>query len=62
MSEVYLKKANKNPETGTSETREIVEKMLSDIENGGEEVATKYSKSPTELSKSRAEIEVGNAS
>ncbi len=44
MSEVYLKKANKNPETGTSETREIVEKMLSDIENGGEEVATKYSK------------------
>ena len=44
MSELYLKKANKNPETGTSETREIVEKMLSDIENGGEEVATKYSK------------------
>ncbi len=44
MSEVYLKKANKNPETGTSETREIVEKMLSDIENGGEEVAKKYSK------------------
>ena len=26
MSEIYIKKAVKNPETGTSETRAIVEK------------------------------------
>ncbi len=43
MSELYLKKAKKTPETGTSETRQIVEKMLADIESGGEEVAKKYS-------------------
>ena len=43
MSEIYLKKAKKTPETGTSETRQIVEKMLADIESGGEEVAKKYS-------------------
>ena len=34
MSEVYLKKAKKTPETGTSETRKIVERMLSEIEIG----------------------------
>ena len=44
MSEVYLKKANKNPETGTSETREIVEKMLAEIEVGREGTARKYAK------------------
>ena len=44
MSEVYLKKANKNPETGTSETREIVEKMLAKIEVGREGTARKYAK------------------
>ncbi len=43
MSELYLKKAKKTPETGTSETRQIVEKMLTDIESGREEVAKKYS-------------------
>ncbi len=43
MSELYLKKAKKTPETGTSETRQIVEKMLADIESGREEVAKKYS-------------------
>ena len=43
MSEIYLKKAKKTPETGTSETRQIVEKMLADIESGREEVAKKYS-------------------
>ncbi len=43
MSEIYLKKAKKTPETGTSETRQIVEKMLTDIESGREEVAKKYS-------------------
>ena len=44
MSEVYLKKANKNPETGTTETREIVEKMLTEIEAGRENTARKYAK------------------
>ena len=44
MSEVYLKKANKNPETGTSETRKIVEKMLTEIEVGREDTARKYAK------------------
>ena len=44
MSELYLKKANKNPETGTKETREIVEKMLDEIESGGEEIVKKYAK------------------
>ena len=42
MSEVYLKKANKTPETGTSETRKIVERMLSEIEIGKETIAKKY--------------------
>ena len=42
MPEIYLKKANKTPETGTSETRKIVERMLSEIENGKEEIAKKY--------------------
>ena len=44
MSEVYLKKANKNPETGTSETREIVDKMLNEIEVGREDTAKTYAK------------------
>ena len=42
MSEVYLKKAKKTPETGTSETRKIVERMLSEIEIGNETIAKKY--------------------
>ena len=42
MSEVYLKKAEKTPETGTSETRKIVERMLSEIEIGKETIAKKY--------------------
>ena len=42
MSEVYLKKAKKTPETGTSETRKIVERMLSEIEIGKETIAKKY--------------------
>ena len=42
MSGVYLKKANKNPETGTSETIEIVEKILAEIEAGKEDAARKY--------------------
>ena len=44
MSEVYLKKANKNPETGTSETRKTVERMLAEIEVGREGTARKYAK------------------
>ena len=42
MSEVYLKKANKTPETGTSETRKIVQRMLGEIEIGKETIAKKY--------------------
>lgn len=42
MSEVYLKKASKTPETGTSETRKIVERMLTEIENGKESIVKKY--------------------
>ena len=38
MPEIYLKKANKTPETGTSETRKIVERMLSEIENGKDQI------------------------
>mgnify|MGYP001226236591 CR=1 FL=1 len=44
MPEIYIKKATKNPETGTSETRAIVEKMLQEIELGGESIAAKYAK------------------
>lgn len=42
MAISYLKKATKNPATGEDETRKIVSEMLSEIENGGEEVAKAY--------------------
>ena len=42
MAITYIKKAEKNPATGEDETREIVSKMLAEIENGGEDVARAY--------------------
>ena len=36
MSVIYLKKAAKTPETETEAAREVVAKMLADIETGGE--------------------------
>ena len=42
MATTYLKKAEKSPATGEDETREIVSKMLAEIEAGGEEAARAY--------------------
>ncbi len=44
MAIKFLKKAEKNPQTGSLETRKIVENMLNELENGKEEVALKYAK------------------
>ena len=44
MTVVYLKKASKTPATGTDETRKIVTEMLSNIEQGGEAEALRYSR------------------
>lgn len=43
MAITYLKKAERNPETGTEETRQTVSEILGNIGRGGEEVALKYS-------------------
>jgi sulfopropanediol 3-dehydrogenase len=42
MTVEYLKKASKTPATGTDETRKIVNKMLANIEQGGEAEALRY--------------------
>ena len=42
MTVTYLKKAQKTPQTGTDETRQIVADMLAKIEAGGEDVALAY--------------------
>ena len=42
MTITYLKKAEKTPQTGSDETRNIVAEMLAKIEAGGEEVALAY--------------------
>ena len=42
MTITYLKKAEKTPQTGSDETRNIVADMLAKIEIGGEEVALSY--------------------
>ena len=42
MAITYLKKADKTPQTGSDETRNIVADMLAKIEAGGEEVALAY--------------------
>ncbi len=42
MAITYVKKAEKNPSTGEDETRNIVSKMLAEIETGGDEVARDY--------------------
>ena len=39
MAVTYLKRADKNPQTGTDETREIVQAMLAKIEAGGEDLS-----------------------
>jgi sulfopropanediol 3-dehydrogenase len=44
MSINYLKKATKTPETDEAETRKIVNEMLNDIKQGGEEAVRKYAK------------------
>ena len=44
MTVTYLKRAEKTPQTGTDETRKIVETMLAKIEAGGEEAAITYGK------------------
>lgn len=42
MTITYLKKAEKTPQTGSEETRQIVSDMLAKIEAGGEEAALSY--------------------
>ncbi|NQU60629.1 MAG: histidinol dehydrogenase [Rhodospirillales bacterium] len=42
MAIKYLKKAEKNPATGETETREVVSRMLDEIEKGGEAKAREY--------------------
>jgi len=42
MAVTYLKKAEKTPQTGTDETRRIVEAMLAKIESEGESAAITY--------------------
>ena len=42
MAVTYLKRADKTPQTGTDETREIVQAMLAKIEVGGEDAAIAY--------------------
>ena len=44
MAITYLKKAEKTPQTGTDETRRIVETMLARIESEGEAAAIAYGK------------------
>lgn len=44
MAVQYLKKATKNATTGEDNTREIVAKMLTEIEAGGEERCAEYAK------------------
>ena len=42
MAVTYLKRADKTPQTGTDETREIVQAMLAKIEAGGEDAVIAY--------------------
>jgi sulfopropanediol 3-dehydrogenase len=42
MSVIYLKKAAKTPETESEAAREVVAKMLADIETGGEQAVRDY--------------------
>ena len=44
MAVTYLKRAEKTPQTGTNETRQIVQTMLAKIEAGGEDAAITYGK------------------
>lgn len=56
MAVTYLKKAAKTSATGEGETRALVQKMLEEIEQGGESVAARYGR---ELDKWDGEILVG---
>lgn len=56
MAVTYLKKAAKTSATGEGETRALVQKMLEEIEKGGEDVAARYGR---ELDKWDDEILVG---
>ena len=42
MTITYLKKADKTPQTGTEETRQIVSEILAKIESGGETAALEF--------------------
>lgn len=42
MTITYLKRAEKTPQTGTDETRQLVSEMLAKIEAGGEDAALEY--------------------
>ena len=44
MAVKYLKQAERNPQTGTEETRRVVSEMLEAVEKGGEDAALKYSR------------------
>ena len=44
MAIEYIKKASKTSSTGEDNTRDIVLKMLNEIEAGGEEKALEYAK------------------
>ncbi len=44
MSRTYLKRATKTPATGEDDTRQIVNRMLSEIESGGEARALQYAR------------------
>ncbi len=57
MAKVYLKRAEKTPATGEDDTREIVARMLAEIETGGEERALQYAR---ELDKHEGEIVVSD--
>ncbi|MEM7194296.1 MAG: histidinol dehydrogenase [Pseudomonadota bacterium] len=66
MAVTKLKTASKNPTTGEDETRSIVNKMLDDIEAGGEQAARDYAKKldgwDNEIVVSPEEIEAATAS
>ena len=65
MAIEYLKKAQKTPASGESETRETVAKMLAEIESRGEEAAVSYGQAldgwDGEILVSRDQIEAASA-
>ncbi|KAA3632993.1 MAG: histidinol dehydrogenase [Proteobacteria bacterium] len=55
MAKTFLKRAEKTPSTGEGDTRDIVNRMLADIEKGGEQKALEYAR---ELDKFEGEVVV----